>query len=202
MSDQEAQPAIDAGIIEASADCGPREFGHYIERNDRGKWVPLIYGELTEDQALDFHLRHGHDGGVFRNSRVVRREVTPWEIRNPAAETVGNFEPLKAVTLYQACCTNCGYVQEDYGDFSCMDDDAVLDAVRSAGWFERTYREASPTPEIPNRTICHTIELLCTDCQKCDVCDDPRAYQQPDDEEHLVCEAHESHDFSAAVPTT
>ncbi|NKV12611.1 hypothetical protein GS909_20005 [Rhodococcus hoagii] len=39
-----------------------------------------------------------------------------------------------------------------------------------------------------------TVELLCPDCQKCDVCKSPHAYEVDD---HLVCQDHEDHDFTA-----
>lgn len=84
MSDQETR-AIEAGIADATTPEGPWEFGHYIERNDHDSgWTPLIYGELTEEQAQEHHARHRYDGtrgdDVFRNSRVVRRAVSPWEL--------------------------------------------------------------------------------------------------------------------------
>jgi hypothetical protein len=84
VSDQETQE-IEKGIAEATIPDGPWEFGHYIERNDNDSgWIPLIYGGLTEGLAQELHARHRYDGtrgdDVFRNSRVVRRAVSPWEL--------------------------------------------------------------------------------------------------------------------------
>lgn len=83
MSDQETQQ-IEAGIAEATHPDGPWEFGHYIERRDGGQWTPLVYGEMTEQEAQAHHARHRLATGLgdepFRRSRVVRRAVSPWEL--------------------------------------------------------------------------------------------------------------------------
>lgn len=75
---------IVAGVQEATYVEGPFEFGHYIERLDGDHWTPLIYGDMTEDEAWSHHDRHRGDdeeSGPFRRSRVVRRSVSPWEVR-------------------------------------------------------------------------------------------------------------------------
>lgn len=76
-----------------SHDTGPWEFGHYIERYDgpsdagvtpsRTKeedWTPLIYEAQDLEDAERAHARHHLDVTPFRNSRIVRRAVSPWEV--------------------------------------------------------------------------------------------------------------------------
>lgn len=109
------------------------------------------------------------------------------------------YSPLREVTMYQARCTNCGLIVDDYGDFSCMDDDSVINEVRGRGWFERTREEPSPTLNNPDRIIVHTVELLCPDCQACDVCGATDKVHVSDDDEHMVCGDHEDHEFEATV---
>lgn len=111
-------------------------------------------------------------------------------------DVAGKFAPLQEVTLYQARCTSCGRLVEDYGDFSCMPADDVINEVRNLGWFERTRTEPSPRPDNPHAKLVHTVELLCPDCQKCEVCGaDARADEL---DEHLVCEDHADHEFEVA----
>ncbi|MGH3953692.1 MAG: hypothetical protein ACRDTI_06615 [Mycobacterium sp.] len=129
--------------------------------------------------------------------RDMARDFTPYaEDGQLACEPVQlptRFEPLHPVTLYQAGCTSCGTIVDDYGDYSCMDDDAVVEYVRDClGWFETTRREPSPTPELPNLVTVHTVELLCPDCQRCEVCG---AVNPTETDEHLVCADHKDHDF-------
>lgn len=78
--DQESA-AIRAGI--AASDKHPWQWGHYVERDDRGEWTPLIYEADSYEDALDVHLSHNRaagGNGPFRNSRIVRRAVSPWEV--------------------------------------------------------------------------------------------------------------------------
>ncbi|MDM3950335.1 hypothetical protein [Mycobacteroides abscessus] len=125
--------------------------------------------------------------------RAVAREFMG---KSESHESPGHFEPLRPITMYQAQCTLCGTVVDDYGDYSCMDDDAVIGYVcESLGWFEVTRREPAPTVERPNLVIVHTVELLCPDCQRCEVCG---AMNPAEIDEHLVCVVHEAHDFSVA----
>lgn len=129
--------------------------------------------------------------------RDMAREFTPdaerGELAGDSTSLSTRFEPLHPITMYRAGCTSCGTVVDDYGDYSCMDDDAVVRYVcESLGWFEVTRDEPSPTPEIPTRVIVHTVELLCPDCQRCEVCRANQAYEIDD---HLVCEDHEDHNF-------
>jgi len=89
---------------------------------------------------------------------------------------IRHYAPLHEVTMYQARCTNCGVTEDEYGDFSCMDSDMVICwVVENGGWFEGSDK------------------LLCPECQRCEVCGSDRAHES---DEHLVCEAHEGHDFT------
>lgn len=129
--------------------------------------------------------------------RDLAREFTPdaehGQLAGDSTSLPTRFEPLHPITMYRAGCTSCGTVVDDYGDYSCMDADAAMSYVcESLGWFEVTRREPAPTPEIPNHVIVHTVELLCPDCQRCEVC---RAHQAYEIDDHLVCEDHEDHNF-------
>lgn len=143
------------------------------------------------------------DGAIFVSPdslRAAARDFTKnadaGQLDGQPLQLPGRFEPLRPITMYQARCTSCGTVVDDYGDYSCMDDDAVVDHVRDyLGWFEVTRRELSPTPGMPTRVIVHTVELLCPRCQRCEVCRASEAYEIVD---HLVCVDHEAHDFSFA----
>jgi ferredoxin len=119
---------------------------------------------------------------------------------SPAVEpSPTNYPEVQPVTYYRARCTECGAYAEycDFGAFA--DAGSAVEAARDdCDWFERTRREPAPTPEIPNRAIVHTVELLCRDCQKCDACGSAPAYVSPDDDEHLVCGDHEDY-FAEAV---
>ncbi|AVP42369.1 hypothetical protein SEA_MISHA28_70 [Mycobacterium phage Misha28] len=109
--------------------------------------------------------------------------------------------PMSAeVTYYRARCTKCGYIETDYGGFSAYSDagsaiDHVLDA---ADWFGRS----APTGELIDfgggrmGQRYQLVELLCPDCQRCEVCGSDKAY--PIDE-HLVCEQHEGHEFAGGA---
>jgi hypothetical protein len=97
-----------------------------------------------------------------------------------------SFPPLNKVTMYQARCTTCGYIETDYGDFSAWEqpDIPVTDVVENIGWFVRYDNSFDP------------VELLCLDCQSCEVCGSDRAYEHDD---HLVCDEHEGHDFAVVT---
>ncbi|WP_078344044.1 hypothetical protein [Mycobacteroides chelonae] len=140
------------------------------------------------------------DSGIFVNPdslRATARDLTrDAGVGQPIDRPHGlprHFEPLRPIAMYQAQCTSCGTVVDDYGDYSCMDDDAVVSYVcESLGWFEVTRRELSPTPGMPTRVIVHTVELVCPDCQRCEVCG---ALNPAEIDEHLVCVNHEDHNF-------
>ena len=101
-----------------------------------------------------------------------------------------NYAPVHEVTMYQARCTHCGRVETDYGDYTAMGDPhAPIEQVTEFwGWWEVV--EWTPDPnraEVPNARVGETVELLCPDCQECEVCG-ARAYPL---DSHLVCEDHE-----------
>lgn len=126
---------------------------------------------------------------LTRNAEDTQRSAEP-------SLAPSRFAPLYPVTLYQAGCTSCGAVVDDYGDYSCLqDDEAVGYVCDRLGWFETTRSESTPTPEMPNLVTVHTVELLCPDCQRCEVCG---AMSPAEIDEHLVCVEHEDYDFSDA----
>lgn len=126
-------------------------------------------------------------------AREFTSEAEHGQLAGDSTSLPTRFEPLHPITMYRAGCTSCGTVVDDYGDYSCMDADAAMSYVcESLGWFEVTRREPAPTPEIPNHAVVHTVELLCPDCQRCEVC---RAHQAYEIDDHLVCQDHEDHNF-------
>lgn len=118
---------------------------------------------------------------------------------SPAIEVqAATYSHEYPVTYYQARCTSCGHVQAEYGDYSAMDDvHGCIEILTSCdpAWFVRHRYEPAPTPECPRRQIVHVVELLCPDCQRCEVCGSATAYVIDEGEPHMVCESHESHDF-------
>lgn len=101
--------------------------------------------------------------------------------------TERNYEPLHEVTMYQARCTDCGTIEDDYGDFSAWADPDIPrnSVVENDGWFERFEGN-------------QLVALLCPKCQKCEVCGADDAHDVNDDG-HLICGDHEEHDFSAVT---
>lgn len=71
---------ITAGLAEATHPGGLYEYGVYVERFDGDEWVPLIYGELTLDEARSRVYGFSAVSAVFRRVRVTRRFVSPWEV--------------------------------------------------------------------------------------------------------------------------
>jgi hypothetical protein len=108
--------------------------------------------------------------------------------------TKRNFDPEHRIDMYQARCTNCGYVETEYGDFSGFDDVQYCIDTLEDSWFARYRYEPKPRPDCPNARIAHLEELLCPSCQKCEVCGAERVY--PNEAERLVCAEHEDHDFA------
>lgn len=106
------------------------------------------------------------------------------------------YNPIHQIASYQARCTECGYIQTEYGDFSGFDNpDRAIEDVAENGWFERSRitKVLPPDDQHPHgRQIVETVALLCLDCQKCEVCDVSPAYEV---DGHLVCDDHEDHDF-------
>ena len=81
---------------------------------------------------------------------------------------------IHEVTYYQAKCDGCGYIEDDYGDFSAMAHaESVFELLDDWATYQRD---------------------LCPDCQKCEVCGE-RGYETGD---HIVCDEHEDHNFDAA----
>ncbi|AEK08608.1 hypothetical protein PBI_DLANE_64 [Mycobacterium phage DLane] len=108
--------------------------------------------------------------------------------------------PMSAeVTFHRARCTKCGDIETDYGDFSAYSDPggAINAVLAAADWFGRS----APTGELIDfgggrmGQRYQLVELLCPDCQRCEVCGTAKAYPIND---HLVCEDHEDHEFEAA----
>ncbi|MCT1689888.1 hypothetical protein M3B11_02755 [Brevibacterium sp. p3-SID960] len=69
-------------------DESPWEWGVYVERNDGSDgedcWVPLVYGEMVSFDDARQRWRNFCDAtqGIYRNPRIVRRAVSPWEVRD------------------------------------------------------------------------------------------------------------------------
>jgi hypothetical protein len=110
--------------------------------------------------------------------------------------TKRNFDPEHRVDMWQARCTNCGYIETDYGDHAAWSDADIprTQVVENWDWFERWVIDSRENGKVES----HLEELLCPDCQECEVCGGKHAYCANDDE-HLVCEEHEDHDFSAVA---
>ncbi len=82
---------------------------------------------------------------------------------------------IREVAMYRAECDVCSEGVE--GEFYAWTDrDSAVADVEAFDWFTASGR------------------LVCPDCMKCEVCGG-RGY--PDDD-HLVCEDHEGHDFTKA----
>lgn len=83
MSESEALQ-IRRGLEEN--DESPWEWGVFVERNDgRGgedNWTPLVYGgrESFEDARRRWLNFCNATQGIYRNPRIVRRVVSPWEL--------------------------------------------------------------------------------------------------------------------------
>lgn len=127
---------------------------------------------------------------------------------SPAIESlhkipVTNYPSVEAVTYWRARCTTCG-TDAQYSEYSAFDNaGSAIEAARDdCEWFERARNEPAPTPDNPRRTISHTVELLCRDCQRCDVCGADDASVIDEGEPHLVCAEHEDHDFDSQPTET
>lgn len=71
---------ITAGLVIASQPVGPYEYGLYLERNHGDGWTPVIYGNLTLEEARSRVYGFSALPAIFRRVRVVRRCVSPWEV--------------------------------------------------------------------------------------------------------------------------
>lgn len=88
------------------------------------------------------------------------------------------YPSVHEVTYYQARCTKCGVIEDDYGEYSAWANaGSAIDSVVDNGWYYLREKDI----------------LLCDKCQQCEVCQDGGAY---DIDGHLVCEDHEDHNFT------
>lgn len=109
--------------------------------------------------------------------------------------TTRNYDPEHRVDYWQARCTNCGHICDDYGEFAAFGDaDQAIEQVTAwLDWYSRWTYTPNPTPDNPRGRTATLVELLCPNCQECEICESKNAY---DIDDHLVCEDHEDHDFS------
>jgi hypothetical protein len=112
--------------------------------------------------------------------------------------TARNFDYEHRIDMYQARCTNCGYVETDYGDYSGFGDVQMCIETLEDSWHARYRYEPTPRPDNPNAKIAHVEELLCPSCQTCEVCGASDA-RDVNDDEHLVCADHEDHNFAPST---
>ena len=86
MSDRGTSEAVQIRLGLEENDESPWEWGTYIERNDGGDWTPLVYGGHSYEDAHESWRRDcdlaTSAPGTFRNPRLVRRAVSPWEVRD------------------------------------------------------------------------------------------------------------------------
>lgn len=86
MSDRGTNEAEQVRLGLAENDESPWEWGIYIERCDSEGWVPLVYGEHTYESAYRRWRRQCNVAARMpdrvRNPRIVRRAVSPWEVRD------------------------------------------------------------------------------------------------------------------------
>lgn len=72
------------------------------------------------------------------NGRGVRKDDSAVLARALAEEGLISATPPKPyfhpVTMWQAKCSGCGYIQDDYGDFIAMDAVGVIEQVQYGGW--------------------------------------------------------------------
>lgn len=110
-----------------------------------------------------------------------------------------NFDPEYRIDMYQARCTNCGRICDEYGDYSAMGDvQQCIDALASYSdeWFVRYIRLPLPRTDVPSAVQLEVDELLCPKCQHCEVCGVKQAYVF---DEHMICAEHEDHDFAEVI---
>lgn len=84
MSDRGESEAMQVRLGLEENDESPWEWGIYIERNDRDGWTPLVYGGFSHEDAKEQHRDNERLAAStpdhFRNPRLVRRAVSPWEV--------------------------------------------------------------------------------------------------------------------------
>ena len=85
MSDRGTNETEQVKLGLAENDESPWEWGLYIERNDQGDWTPLVYGGLSYEHAHESWLLDREMAtrmpDRYRNPRIVRRAVSPREVR-------------------------------------------------------------------------------------------------------------------------
>lgn len=111
---------------------------------------------------------------------------------SPAIDLAPRYPAVHEVTMYQARCTNCGHIEDDYGDYAAWADFATpLEVVtENRGWLA-IYKPVASKSEYPARQL---DQLLCPGCQTCAVCGKTPCYPHADGQ-HAVCGDHEDHDF-------
>lgn len=87
MSDRGTSETEQVTLGLAENDESPWEWGIYIERCwDNDYWTPLVYGELSYEHAHETWLLNcglvTRLPDQYRNARLVRRAVGPWEVRD------------------------------------------------------------------------------------------------------------------------
>lgn len=72
------------------------------------------------------------------NGRAVRKDdaaVLASELAKQGLIAITPPNPyLHPVTVWQAKCSECGYIEDDYGDFTAMDAVGVIVEVQAGGW--------------------------------------------------------------------
>lgn len=99
--------------------------------------------------------------------RKQKVEPAPVDVKDPT---------IHEVVYYQARCTGCGSVCDDYGDYSAWaQPDVVVEmAVEGCGWWHNPKDDD---------------ELLCPGCQTCILCGEPG--RDVEDDGVLLCPEHE-----------
>ena len=89
MNDRGESEAVQIRLSLEENDESPWEYGTYIERNDgrdgEDDWIPLVYGGREDyGDARDMWLSDcrfaTQHPNRWRNPRIVRRAVSPWEV--------------------------------------------------------------------------------------------------------------------------
>lgn len=84
MSDRVTSEIAQVRLGLEENDESPWEYGAYIERCDNGNWVPLVYGSHADYEDARITWKRDSDMAAqypehYRNPRIVRRAVGPWE---------------------------------------------------------------------------------------------------------------------------
>ncbi|MBI3226605.1 MAG: hypothetical protein HYZ39_16280 [Mycolicibacterium cosmeticum] len=111
---------------------------------------------------------------------------------SPAIDIAPSYSAVHEITMYQARCTNCGHIEDDYGDFAAWTEfQTSLEIVtENRGWLA-VYK---PLDSKFGELVRQLDQLLCPECQTCAVCGKTPCYPH-DDGQHAVCGDHEDHEF-------